>query len=147
MLEALNRDDAESAAAVIAALDPERENAFHLVIADEQTAHLVVCDGVAMTHRRLEPGLHVVTERSFGTESVAREASIRARLGVLSTPPGDSFLIDLLTSHRVASNNYGTRSSTILRVGREVRMQFADGPPDTTGFGEVDQGVAGFGVR
>jgi uncharacterized protein with NRDE domain len=137
VLEALNHDDAESAAGMIAALDPRRENAFHLVIADEETAHLLLCDGTAMTHRRLEPGLHVLTERSFGVEPSTRESWIRARLGALTETPSDAYLQDLLSTHSqggveglcVHKGNYGTRSSTILRMGRERRLLFADGPP------------------
>jgi uncharacterized protein with NRDE domain len=138
VLEALNHDDAEEAAAAIASLDPQRENAFHLAIADEKSAHLVLCDGITMTHQRLEPGLHVLTERSFGKEPATREASIRARLGTLTQPPNDAFLADLLSSYSVLSGNYGTRSSTLLRIAEVaedgVQFQFADGPPRTTPF-------------
>lgn len=150
MLEALDHDDAESAAMTIAARNPERENAFHLAIADEKTAHLLLCDGATMTHRLLEPGLHVVTERSFGKEPAARESreeSIRNRLGTQSGPPGDAFLIDLLSSHSVSSGNYGTRSSTILRLAQEVDFQFADGPPHSTPFRDAAQGFGSFGQR
>jgi uncharacterized protein with NRDE domain len=136
VLEALDQDDAESAVRTIAALDPRRENAFHLALADEKTAHLVQCDGTSMTHRALEPGLHILTERSFGPEPPAREASIRGRLGTLSEPPSDAFLIDVLASHSVRLENYGTRSSTILHIAKQTRFQFADGPLPETPFRE-----------
>jgi uncharacterized protein with NRDE domain len=134
VIEALNHDDAASAAKTIAALNPQRENAFHLAIADEKTAHLLVCDGTTMTHRRLEPGIHIITERSFGAEPPAREFSIRNRVSALTEPPTDAFLIDLLASHSIRLENYGTRSSTILRIGKETHFQFADGPPPETEF-------------
>jgi uncharacterized protein with NRDE domain len=138
VLEALDHDDAESAARTIAALDPHCENAFHLIIADEKTAHLILCDGTSMTHQGLEPGLHVITERSFGPEPPAREASIRAWLGKLNEPPRDAFLIDLLSSHSVHLENYGTRSSSILHIAKQTRFQFADGLPTATPFREFN---------
>jgi uncharacterized protein with NRDE domain len=143
---ALEHRNADSAAAAIAALDPRRENAFHLAIADEDSAHLVLCDGNSISQQRLDPGLHVITERSFGAGQSTRETLIRSRLSSLSEPPSDALLTDLLSTHKEDSfeglcvhlGKYGTRSSTILRVERDIYFQFADGPPHETPYLSID---------
>jgi|SRR5688572_31821949 uncharacterized protein with NRDE domain len=147
VLEALDHDSAESAALAVAGLDPHCENAFNLAIADEYSAHLISCDGDAITHRRLSPGLHVITERSFETGPTAREFMIRSRLDALTEPDAE-VLTTLLSSHsedgfegvcvHVPRLNYGTRSSTILRVSNDVSFLFADGPPHQTPYLQVD---------
>jgi uncharacterized protein with NRDE domain len=148
VLQALDHDSADSAASAIAGLDPHLENAFHLAIADENSAHLILSDGDAITHRRLAPGLHVITERSFEAGTTTREPLIRSRLEALNDPPADAVLISLLSSHNedgfegvcvhVPRLNYGTRSSTILRVTNEIRLLFADGPPHETPYLQLD---------
>lgn len=148
VLQALDHDSADSAASAIAGLDPHLENAFHLAIADENSAHLILSDGDAITHRRLAPGLHVITERSFEAGTTTREPLIRSRLEALNEPPADAVLISLLSSHNedgfegvcvhVPRLNYGTRSSTILRVTNEIRLLFADGPPHETPYLQLD---------
>lgn len=151
VLEALEHGDARAAAAKLSALDPRLENAFHLVIADRRAAFLIVCDGVTLRATELQPGLHVITERSFDAGKTTRDAFIRAELEDLSAAPANDRLEALLASHRddsfeglcvhLPGHQYGTRSSSIVRFGpaiEEVEMRFADGPPCSVPYRSID---------
>lgn len=152
VLEALEHGDARAAAAKLSALDPLLENAFHLVIADREAAFLIVCDGVTVQVTELEPGLHLVTERSFNAGNTTREAFIHTSLDdVAGAPPSNERLEALLASHRDESfeglcvhlpgHKYGTRSSAIIRYGiarEDLELRFADGPPHATRFVPID---------
>lgn len=153
VLDALLHDRAGDAAKEIAALDPKKENAFHLAIADRDEAHVVVCDGETIVHHVLEPGLTVITERSYSVHAPKRERFIREKMGSLTTVPKDRELELFLGTHdtdgfegvcvHVPGLQYGTRSSTIFRAGAartEVSMRFAAGPPCTVSFSPVDLG-------
>ena len=100
----------------------------------------------------LAPGLHVITERSFGAEEVPREAWVRAHW------PADAIeapqrLEALLSTHgravgeplevpcvHVPGVDYGTRSAMVLKLGRTwqaSRLSWAEGPPCTTPFQDL----------
>lgn len=151
VLDALAHADARSACDALAALDPRKENAFHLAIADKESAFLIIADGSTIRSRDLERGMHVITERSFDAGPTTRDAYIREHFAGLAAPPSDAELEKFLGSHRdesfeglcvhVPAFNYGTRSSTIVRFGAarsEVAMRFADGPPHAAPFVEID---------
>jgi uncharacterized protein with NRDE domain len=150
VLDALSYASAKDAAEAVSALDPRAENAFHLVMADPREAHLVWSDGATFTHRALDPGAHVVTERSFGAAPTAREIAIRERLAAFarrSIAPSDSDLTALMSSHaeagfegvcvHVPGLSYGTRSSTIIRLADRAHVLHAEGPPCTTPYAPV----------
>jgi uncharacterized protein with NRDE domain len=137
VLRALAEPDARSAAHRIAALEPERYNPYHLVIADRVSAHLLVSTGAMVSLVELAPGLHVATERSFNTGVTEREKLIRSRMGSeldRDAPPEDATLEALLsmkadppfegTLLHVPEFNYGTRSSSIVRLKSDGGAEF-----------------------
>jgi uncharacterized protein with NRDE domain len=147
---ALSEPNAAAGAQRIAALDPTSHNPFHLVVADRTSAFLLVNTSESMTLVELQPGIHIATERSFDTKTTAREQLIRSRIAPLEQkdPPTDDALIALLSTHgepsfdgvcvHVPELNYGTRSSTIVRLGeRTSTFLHAEGAPDRTPFLEV----------
>ncbi len=128
-------------------LDPRQVNGFHLVMADIRGAYVVYNDTATLTARALEPGWHIVTERSFDAAETAREPLIRRTIeGWSKRPPADSDLQALLSIQQsngfdgvlvdVPAHNYGTRSSTIVRLDEGGRPTFlhADGRPDRSPF-------------
>ncbi len=62
------------------AADREAFNPFNLVMADENEAWLGWSDGADRQKQRLEPGMHVITEKGFGSNHSARAANIQKRL-------------------------------------------------------------------
>jgi uncharacterized protein with NRDE domain len=156
VVEALRAPSAQALRAQLNVLDPHRFNAFHLLYADATHAFITWNDGERVTHEALVPGLHVVTERSFGNDDSARVALIQTSwktfgpqprvedlqaLLARSTPgdPGGSVCVD------VPEWNYGTRSSLVL-VRHEVlahsRWFEATGRPDQTAFIERPELIA-----
>ena len=147
VLSALTARSAWDAFARAKQLDAGRENGFHLVMADVHGAYLVYNDGNAIEATALTPGWHVVTERSFGAAPTAREPLIRGVVGEWrNVPPSDDALKSLLATEHpsgfdgvlvsVPQHNYGTRSSTIIRLDPRAQGTFrhAHGRPDRTPF-------------
>ena len=143
VLSILASPSAKEAFARAQQLDAKQENGFHLIMADVNGAYLVYNNGEALTAKTLSPGWHVVTERSFGAAHTGREPLIH---GVLKEwadhPPNDETLLSLLSVEHpngfdgvlvsVPAHNYGTRSSTIVRLHSDARGTFrhAHGRPD-----------------
>ncbi|BDG10390.1 NRDE family protein [Anaeromyxobacter paludicola] len=138
VLRALAEPDAAQAAAAAQAVATDRHNPFHLVVADRERAFLWRHDGRRAALGPLEPGLHVVTERS-ADGSDPRAVRVRARWPLDASPPA---LAALLALHEGGpgepavcihhSELYGTRSATLLRLAPrlgESELQTADGPP------------------
>ena len=148
VLDALGAPTADAAYAAARQLDPARENGFHLILADRTAAYWLCNDGSTLRHDRWAPGWHTVTERSFDAAPTAREPLIQSKLADLNAgnPPSDSDLRQLLSVRHdngidgvlvdVPTHNYGTRSSTIVRLAADGTSRFlhADGPPDRTPF-------------
>lgn len=146
--DALSHTSAEGAVEFIANQPGDRHNPFHLVIADAKDAWLVWSDGRELTRRRLERGWHVLTERSLGAAPSGREdalADLRDTITRSPTPPLDLLESELKrhadfgfdsTCVHVEANNYGTRSSLVLRYDgeRPTLMRYANGPPCQTDF-------------
>jgi uncharacterized protein with NRDE domain len=145
VVEALRHASAGALHETMAALDPRRFNAFHLLYADRTNAFVTWCDGETLRQQTLAPGLHVVTERSLGGDDHARVELIRAHypetptlenLGALlalrrEDDPAGSVCIDVPTF------DYGTRSSLVLFLREHLarsEWRWADGPPDVTPF-------------
>lgn len=157
VLRALAHRSAAGAARELGEIDPAGWNGFHLVVADPEQAFLVWADGETRTARALEPGFHVVTERSFGAAPTAREpwAALATASWSHGPPPGDEEIRTFLATHRDPSIEglcvhredlgYGTRSSTILRIrtgagARDLDPEWleAAGPPCVTPHVPVD---------
>lgn len=152
VVEALQRCDVKSAFEWASELDPKRENAFHLVVADRSSAFKVVADGTHLSAEPLGPGVHVVTERAFGAAPSERQRWLEARLS--ARDPAEltlDGLAALLRDHaggpfdgvcvHVPARNYGTRSAALLEIPKAKGLPVfwaAGGPPCTHPFERVD---------
>ena len=159
VVEALGAASAPALHAHLAALTPERFNAFHLVYSDGETCFVTWNDGKELHQDQLGLGLHVVTERSFGSVPMLRVAGalhrepervrfIRARLAELGPTPSAEALQHLLGTYRAEAPldspcvhlpdfGYGTRSSLVLFKEPKVEdseWRWAEGPPDRTPY-------------
>ena len=149
VLAALQHRTARDAAEAMEGLDPARQGPFHLLMADREGAHVVWSDTQQLHRRMLPPGVHALTERSFDAAPTQREPTLAAAVAgwrSLEAPPDVAALRALLATHadqtlegvcvHADERGYGTRSSTLLRLGAagEVRMHHADGRPCTTPF-------------
>jgi uncharacterized protein with NRDE domain len=146
VVDALSASSAAELHARLAGLDPAAYNPFHLLYADRRTAHLTWSDGRALHRIDLAPGLHVVTERSFGAGDDARAARVRRRwpevAGALARPADVLRLGPILAEHaedpfaatcvHADAFGYGTRSSLLLGLGEALEdtcFAWAEGPP------------------
>lgn len=152
--DALGCETVAAAAESAARWAPDTHNGFHLVVAGSEAAELVWGDGREVHRRSLPPGIHVVTERSFGAAPSARETrlgEIAAELAA-APPPSDRRLTRLLSEHaedafegicvHLPVIGYGTRSSTILRLGAQISYLHAEGPPCTATFEDLSGAAA-----
>lgn len=161
VLEALRAGSAVELHAKLQSLSATRFNTFHLLYADRSAAWVTWSDGAQIHHSVLQPGVHVVTERSLGGDDHGRTALIEGaipKLGVgadgLPTPralqellargdtgdPVRGVCVDL------PEFGYGSRSSLVLRVTSELKNSqwwWADGRPDRTPFIEQPDLMAG----
>ena len=159
VVEALRAPSAAVLHATLAGLPPLRFNAFHLVYTDGDGCFVTWSDGKAIQQESLGPGLHLVTERSYGAVPMLRTAGalhrepervrfMRARLEELGPAPEPEALQKLLGTHRpeapldspcvhLPDFGYGTRSSLVLLkapVLEDAEWRWAEGPPDRTPF-------------
>jgi uncharacterized protein with NRDE domain len=148
--DALSKREIEDAVAKSSAHSPSEHNGFHLVLATRDSAALVYHDGASVTQKALGPGVHVYTERSLGAANAAREHRVRRAFDALaakSSAPSDEEIIQILsvpstkdapfdgTVMDVSELNYGTRSSTIIRMlPSAIEFKHADGPPTRTPY-------------
>lgn len=131
-------------------VSPNRYNGFHLVVADEREAYVAVNDTAEVRLHRLDPGFHVVTERSWEAGPSDRIERMRGRLEQLEPPLTDSVRATLrgwMAEHReddplestcvhLPERHYATRSSTIVELGARWRLAHAAGPPCTADYRE-----------
>ncbi len=153
VVEALRAASARALREDLAGLSVSRFNPFHLLYADGDAAFVTWSDGARVQHAQLEPGLHVVTERSLGGDDHGRRTLIEeawpalAREGGLPTAEALQGLLGLARPGDPAGSvcvdvpawGYGTRSALVLFVERELgraRWRWADGRPDKTPFVE-----------
>jgi hypothetical protein len=148
--EALREDSVAALHSRLSALGPRLYNPFHLLYADAWgRAGLTVCDGTRLRQEELGPGLHVLTERSFGAgDDSARVAGARLALerggGQLALPAWG----EVLRVHSAAdlregaclhapAVGYGTRSSFLLSLSPDCSADaclWTEGPPCTSPF-------------
>jgi len=143
--DAMAASSARALHALLAALEPLRYNGFHLLYADRDAAFVTWSDGEKVTHRELEPGLHVLSERSFGAGTARRETLVRERIEKLlgAGPPTASALRETMRFHaddtleaacvHADAVGYGTRSSfqLVLPAADAPSALWTDGPPCT----------------
>jgi uncharacterized protein with NRDE domain len=136
---ALAAASADAARQGFAATPAARWNPFHLLVADARAAFLWWYDGERAGMRELEPGVHVVTERS-ADGACPRGELVRARWPL---EPSVADLRELLAVHAPAETatcihgdpRYGTRSSAVLRLAPALgaaELYVADGRPCVT---------------
>lgn len=146
--ELLESPDARTLHERASKVDPLRYNAFHLMYADEKDAFITWSDGERLRAYALEPGLHVVTERSFGGDEAERVGALRAAWPVEPTPQALQRTLRLPQTYLfVPAYNYGTRSSMVLVQGPAGRRFFwAEGqPPNPPAFTERADLIAALG--
>jgi uncharacterized protein with NRDE domain len=165
--DALREPDATSAARLVErAIDAHDYDGFNLVVADRSAAFLFEWDG-HLGVAQLDPGVHVVVNAGAAlggggavtdafltpddparADRVTEQAeSARAVRTALTPEPGEdvSGWIDraatVLADHEygvcVHENGYGTRSSSLIRLGDEPEYRFAPGPPCETAYRRV----------
>lgn len=137
---ALAGRDLHDAVRLAQEIDPTAYNPFHLVLADTHGAVVVWSDGGALSTHLPGP-LFAISERSFGAAPSQRETWLSQQLPLLDDP-SDEDLLRFLGHHHDPTldgvcvhwedHNYGTRSSTVLRLGRTQRYLWTAGPPCVT---------------
>ena len=78
VVEALRLPTARAVHEWLGTLAGDRYNGFHLVAADLDEAWLAIGNGTTIERDELSPGVHLITERSFGAGEGQREAQARA---------------------------------------------------------------------
>lgn len=178
VFDALGCESRERAVATIAARSARDYNGFHLLIAEREGATVIWSDGAALHRVELDPGIHWLTERSFGAGESARHelldrwstelaagpeptparwrellANHQPGFSGFASPPATAVSLDALCVH-AQPLNYGTRSSTLLRLGpgREAtEFHHASGRPCEHAFvelrAEVDELLAQTSTR
>jgi uncharacterized protein with NRDE domain len=153
VIDALGATSAKALREKMSAVEAHAYNGFHLLYADRASAHLSWSDGERLSHAELEPGLHLVTERSFSGSTFARETFIRERFSrdVIANGPSVETLSPILAHHddvdpfasvcvHAEAFNYGTRSSTIFFLREDLpesELFFTDARPCATSFHRV----------
>ena len=147
VLDALAADSARSAADSLGGLGANLYNPFNLFIADERDAFAVVYEG-SVRVMTLDPGVHVIGNADPNARDVAKIARTLDRAEAVAAGPASQIgqrLGDLCRAHEtgdealastcVHRGGYGTRSSTLLRLGSDGDLlQHADGPPCTNPY-------------
>ncbi len=130
----------DAAEALLRGIAVRAYNEFHLLVTDGRAAVRLIATDDAMRIDRLGKGMHVLTERSFGAAPPDREAPVREAFESLQDQARDLGRLqqtlathDQICVHHEAFD-YGTRSSTVLVLGAQPTLLFADGPPCRTPF-------------
>ncbi|MCQ4334356.1 NRDE family protein [Natronomonas sp. F2-12] len=143
-------------------LDRRSYAPFHLLLADGETCRLLVHDGDGEVRaRRLPPGVHIVVNVGVDgewfcpenrPEAGRRQARNAERVRAELRPENDETAAEwtaragtVLGDHEygvcIHGEGFGTRSSSLLRLGEERVFEFADGPPCEAAFRRVDASV------
>lgn len=159
--DTLRHDTAEDAARYVEReVEARAYEAFNLVCVDENACILLEWDG-RLRVRNLNPGVHVVVnvgaDGSYIVPEDRPEAGVdqaRNADGVrtaLQPEPGESAdewlerARPVIADHEygvcVHGDGFGTRSSSLVKLGETRRYEFADGPPCETEYGRVEETV------
>ena len=136
-------------------------NPFHLLCADGKSAHLTVLREQAVETRVLEPGVHVICNRDPDDPESNKVRDLESALAGIATQPLERLLDELgslLAGHPnlgdpfanpcVHASDYGTRSSTLIALGPDVRQYWhADGAPCETKYQDLSGLLDGLGDR
>jgi uncharacterized protein with NRDE domain len=149
VLDALAAGSASDAAAAARKTPPGSYNPFNLFVADRERAFAVsYADSASCIE--LEPGAHVIGNADLSAQPPVKLTRLAERTAQLAGAPGDSLLdrlAELCRSHEggsaptdaacVHAGRYGTRSSTLLRLGEAdagSQLLYADGAPCRTAY-------------
>lgn len=159
--DTLRQDTAEDAARYVEReVEARSYEAFNLVCVDENACIVLEWDG-RLRVRNLNPGVHVVVnvgaDGSYFVPEQRPEAGVdqaRNADGVrtaLQPEPGESADEWLERARRVIADHeygvcvhgdgFGTRSSSLVKLGEARRYEFADGPPCETAYDTVEETV------
>jgi uncharacterized protein with NRDE domain len=137
VMEALGEPSAERAAERFARLPHAAYNPFNLFVADAHTAHWITY-GESAQRRDLAPGPHVIGNL-HPDESSPKLERLRAEVAelVAHDAPSPEALAGLCGTHAaspfestcVHAGVYGTSSSTLLWIGAQPELRYAEGPP------------------
>jgi len=148
--DALGQRSAASAAEAALRLEPRAYNPFNLFVADAEHAFAIVYQEKPRV-RVLEPGVHVIGNADPNDAAVPKIARLLSDVERIAGGP-DERALDALSalcrSHDARSDNplertcihageYGTRSSTLLRLGAargQDVLRFAGGAPCETAY-------------
>lgn len=146
VLDALAADTSRAAAEALAPLGADLYNPFNLFVADATDAFAIVYDGSPRVVE-LAPGAHVIGNADPDARDVPKVRRVLERAEALAAGSEERIaeeLAALCRSHEpgearastcVHSGGYGTRSSTLLRLGsaRDL-LRHAEGPPCTSPY-------------
>jgi len=157
--DALGAPGAEDAARLVEReLDERVYEGFNLVLADRHAAVYVEYDG-SVRVRNFDPGVHVVVNVGADgryvipgsrTDAGERQAENADRVAAALAPePGERSsawldrAADVISDHEygvcVHRDHFGTRSSSLVTIGREgTSYRYADGPPCETAYERVE---------
>lgn len=164
VVQALRLPNARAVYEWMGTLEGERYNGFHLVAADLEEAWLAIGDGHTIERDELSPGVHVITERSFGAGEGLREAQCKAAYAALFHE-GDPTVQELrgpMQAHADTGQSplesacvhaelfgYGTRSSLelVVPISGPVHALWSEGKTCTAPAQDVSPLIDGFFER
>jgi uncharacterized protein with NRDE domain len=157
VLDVLGARSAADAAEALSRLDPDAYNPFNLFVADGREAFAVVYESRPRLVA-LAPGVHVIGNADPNARDVPKlRRTLERAEEVASGAPGaiaDGLAAicrtheeDALASPCVHRGGYGTRSSTLLRLGSAGDLlHHADGPPCTSAYRDFTPLLARLGA-
>jgi len=159
VIDALAHGSARAATDVLAGIGRDLYNPFNLFLADATDAAAIVYDGTPRV-MSLAPGVHVVGNADPNAREVAKIRRTLERAEAVAAGPTEQIadgLTAICRSHEAGDDplastcvhrgGYGTRSSTLLRLGsgRDL-LRHADGPPCTTPYHDFTPLLAELGT-
>ncbi len=159
VIDALCAASARAAAESLVSLGRDLYNPFNLFVADAHEAFALVYDG-APRLVALAPGAHVIGNADPDARDVPKVRAALERAEWIASQPPDRIADELAALCRTHDANgdprastcvhvdaYGTRSSTLLRLGsRDDLLRHADGPPCTTAYRDFTPLLAQLGA-
>ncbi len=152
VIESLAAASAAQAAEACERLEGGAYNPFNLLLADAEQAFVVVYEEAPKVFA-LRPGAHVIGNADPDTRTnpkVARLLDRAEAVATLSPAHQRDALAEICRGHEGGSNSfqstcihaggYGTRSSTLLRLGpapEDAEWLYADGPPCETNYRNI----------